>query len=362
MSLTAFLLRLEPGLLLDGFAACGTAGEVRKVARLDWTGERFLPWMDNAKLAWEHLHRYAFCSPLVEGRRVLDLASGEGYGSQILARSARFVVGIDDDAAAVGHASDRYAGSGLAFCRASMDAIPASPASFDAVVCFEAIEHVDGHARVISEIRRVLAPGGLCILSTPDKSVYRSVEGENPHHVAELTLGEFERLAGAAFEHVRMFGQRVHPQSRIWPLGARGARGAVDFTGARQDGGYVVQPGSDAIPLYAIAVASDSEIPEDLLFESILTDTGDEMIREKESAVARLLEGQASDREAILWQSEQLQHARRELQASNEACDREIDRLRSELDKQAEVLKQVFGSWSWKLTAPVRRLRKAWRA
>src|SRR2546422_853772 len=64
---------------------------------LEWTGERFLPWLREATIAYEHLQRYAYAATFVKGKRVLDLASGEGYGSRILANSASSVVGVDFD-------------------------------------------------------------------------------------------------------------------------------------------------------------------------------------------------------------------------------------------------------------------------
>jgi hypothetical protein len=59
---------------------------------LEWTGERFLPWLEQSLIAYEHLHRYAYATTFVKGKRVLDLASGEGYGSKMMSATASSVV------------------------------------------------------------------------------------------------------------------------------------------------------------------------------------------------------------------------------------------------------------------------------
>ena len=91
---------------------------------LEWTGERFLPWMKDPLLAYEHLHRYVHASGYAKGRRVLDLASGEGYGSSLLARTAASVVGVDIDKCVVGHANAKYGSSNLRFVCGTITDVP----------------------------------------------------------------------------------------------------------------------------------------------------------------------------------------------------------------------------------------------
>src|SRR5207249_4541316 len=111
---------------------------------LEWTGERFLPWIKDSTIAYEHLHRYAYAATLAKCKRVLDLASGEGYGSNILAAAASSVIGVDIDENVVRHASAKYGGKNLEFLSGSITAVPIhDDHSFDVTVCFEAIEHIE---------------------------------------------------------------------------------------------------------------------------------------------------------------------------------------------------------------------------
>ena len=95
---------------------------------LEWTGERYLPYIDpsvsGVEIHYEHLHRYAFASQFVKGKKVLDLASGEGYGSSILAKDALSVVGIEIDPVAVSHAKNTYEKVNLEFIEGSIPHCP----------------------------------------------------------------------------------------------------------------------------------------------------------------------------------------------------------------------------------------------
>src|SRR5215831_2145342 len=91
------------------------SGRTAGLSMLEWTGERYVPWMEGAEIGYEHLHRYAFATQFVRNKRVLDLASGEGYGSNLLAKTAKQVVGIDIDEQSVRHAKNKYIRTNLDF-------------------------------------------------------------------------------------------------------------------------------------------------------------------------------------------------------------------------------------------------------
>src|SRR5687767_13069224 len=103
----------------------------------------------------EHLHRYALASFLSENKVVLDIACGEGYGSNLIARKAKQVVGVDIDVATIGLAQKKYIVPNLEFKVGSAAEIPCNDKFFDMVFSFETLEHHDKHTEMMQEIKRV---------------------------------------------------------------------------------------------------------------------------------------------------------------------------------------------------------------
>ncbi|MDO8841486.1 methyltransferase domain-containing protein, partial [Methanocalculus sp.] len=194
----------------------------RRNIALDWTGERYLPAIPpevcGAEIHFEHQHRYAFVSQFVQGKDVLDLASGEGYGSYSLSKVANRVVGIEIDPDVVSHAQNTYIRHNLEFIRGDILDIPIREENlFDVIICFEAIEHIDDHDRLLSEIKRLLRDDGIVIISTPNKKIYSDEpEFDNPYHLRELYFNEFKELLERDYTQVVFFGQKIQSGSRIW--------------------------------------------------------------------------------------------------------------------------------------------------
>ena len=185
---------------------------------LTFTGERFLPECAG-EMIYEHWHRYLIVRNYVAGKRVLDVASGEGYGSQLLSKSAASVVGVDISADTVAHASERYAQKNLRYLAADCTQIPAPDASFDVIVSFETIEHMTEHDAFMREVDRLLAPGGLFIISSPNRPEYSDKTGyKNEFHVKELDRGELKSLLDTHFPAQKWFAQRAAFHSMVWPL------------------------------------------------------------------------------------------------------------------------------------------------
>ena len=153
------------------------------------------------KLATEHLVRYAFAAPLCRGRRVLDVACGEGYGSYTLASAgATAVVGVDIAADAVAVADARFAAPNVRHLvgdATDLASVLAGEAPFDVVVSYETIEHVPDVDRFLEGIRAVLAPDGIVILGAPNEPDPTGHASTNPFHRRRFTLDEFR----AATEH-----------------------------------------------------------------------------------------------------------------------------------------------------------------
>lgn len=178
--------------------------------------ERLLPTMAGG-IVREHLHRYAVAFPLAAGCDVLDIACGEGYGANLLAAHARSVTGIDIDLATVAGAQRRYGRSNLRFLRGEGGSIPLADATIDLAVSFETIEHISDQERFLGELRRVLRPEGVLLISTPDAALYRRGQGPNPFHVRELTQAEFVALLRREFRRVGVARQRLVSGSIIVP-------------------------------------------------------------------------------------------------------------------------------------------------
>jgi len=313
---------------------------------LEWTGERFLPWIKQSTIAYEHLHRYAYAKTLVKNKRVLDLACGEGYGSKLLASTASSVVGIDIDENVVGHASEKYGCETLRFLTGSMTAVPIQENHrFDVIVCFEAIEHIENQDGVLTEAKRLLAPDGLLIVSTPNKPIYgRASPEQNPFHARELHFTEFEELLGRYFRNLKFLGQRVHPASSIWPIGSPGANGFHEFIIERASSEFEFIGTDKRVPLYFLAVASDAAVSPPS--SSVLLDDSDCLLDElKEgldwlhNSVDEMEKTIASQQETLAWR------------------DGQVRSLTDQLQKTQDSLALIHASRGWKLILRLRSIR-----
>lgn len=171
---------------------------------MEYTGERMMPEVSVGAPFWEHVHRYRFANRYAPGRAILDVASGEGYGAHALALAgASSVVGVDVSAEACDHARRTY---GVDARVGDALALPLADGAVDLVVSFETIEHVPDPARFLDECARVLRPGGILVISTPDKEVYDGLH-TNEFHCSELTEGEFAGLLAARFDDPEWYGQ-----------------------------------------------------------------------------------------------------------------------------------------------------------
>lgn len=180
------------------------------MSELDFTGERMVPGRVDSHLEFEHVSRYRFAAAWVEGRTVVDLGTGEGYGAAVLAAAgAKSVLGLDIAPDAILHARQRYGCPGLGFAVADCGVACVAGGAADLITAFELIEHVANYRGLLRAAREMLAPEGLFLVSTPNREVYAEHrQGEpNPFHVVEFDREELARLLGEFFPRVVLLGQ-----------------------------------------------------------------------------------------------------------------------------------------------------------
>jgi glycosyltransferase involved in cell wall biosynthesis/2-polyprenyl-3-methyl-5-hydroxy-6-metoxy-1,4-benzoquinol methylase len=152
----------------------------------------------HAFYAIQHLARYNLLQGKCGGKRVLDVACGEGFGSYLLAEwGAAEVVGVDLSGEAIGKARELFSHERVKFVQGnaeSLDSALSGQAPFDVLACFETIEHISFPALFFEAAKRFLVPGALIVVSCPNDRCAVDHKGDNPFHVAEYTLEEFQRL------------------------------------------------------------------------------------------------------------------------------------------------------------------------
>lgn len=179
--------------------------------REKFTGERFLPGIEDEMLALEHFQRYESVIELIRDKNVLDAACGEGYGSKILSVYAKSVVGLDISGDTIKRAQNTYADvENLEFAQGSIAQLPLKDNSVDVVVSFETIEHVTEEMQnsFLMEVCRVLKEDGLFIISTPNKKIYSDLYNyHNEFHIKEFYEDEFCSFLKKGFKNVKLFYQ-----------------------------------------------------------------------------------------------------------------------------------------------------------
>jgi 2-polyprenyl-3-methyl-5-hydroxy-6-metoxy-1,4-benzoquinol methylase len=177
------------------------------VPALPLTGERTLPDVPEENYWYRrHLVVYEWIAERVTGKRVIDMACGEGYGSDLLAVSAASVVGVDANPEAHEHARLRYVADNLRYER---DLVESFAEPCEAVVFLQTIEHVQDPGAILDHFRAMLEPGGVAYISTPNLLTLAppgAEKSENPWHVKEYRAAEFRELCAAHFDRVEILG------------------------------------------------------------------------------------------------------------------------------------------------------------
>ena len=174
------------------------------VPPLELTGERTLPDVPEENYWFRrHLVVYEWIARRVSGLDVADLACGEGYGSEVLGRTARSVVGVDANPEAYAHAAARYSTARVSFRREMVESFEGP---CDAIVFLQTIEHIEQPERLLEGFA---AAAPVSYISTPNLLTLApegAEKSDNPWHIREYRADEFEDLLTPHFTSVELFG------------------------------------------------------------------------------------------------------------------------------------------------------------
>lgn len=300
---------------------------------MKFTGERFIP-TEQGRIRLEHYHRYALVLDAIKGKAVLDVACGEGYGSFIMAAAAHSVVGVDISDEAVQHALSTYQKQNLTYTQGSATLLKFPDASFDVVVSFETIEHLAEQEEMVSELRRVLRPNGILIISSPNRPIYTEESGEhNEFHVKELDYQEFDTLLRSQFQKVEYLGQRLMMSSVIQPLNDAPCTSSTwsdDGSNLHANAGYLKDP------VYFLALCGSASVDLPNIGMSTLYPQSIDLIKHYVGFAkwAKSLEIDVKDRNAHIAN---------------------LDSHIADLESQIGAIKQGL---SWRITSRLREIRR----
>jgi len=279
------------------------------------SGERFIPEaMGDSLIEAEHQVRYRLAAIAAGDRRVLDAGCGVGWGSLLLHQAgAAKVTGLDLSDEALADARRRA--PDVRFVRGDLQRLPFGRATFDLVTCFEAIEHVPDPYRVLDELLRVMDPGGLLMVSSPNPDVYPP---GNPFHVHEFKPSDLLAEVAKRFAHAVLWLQHGHIGAS---LRREGERGPVPAD--------VLAPASSEGAVYSLVVASDAELP-------VLAGRANLVSSHQIDHLAATAEALAADRASIQVTWEQVAAERASYLAEHAAALADAARLSSEVAELRE--------------------------
>lgn len=296
------------------------------------TGERLIPEGNTKSLTYgEHLSRYMSVLDAVKGKVVLDVASGAGYGTNLIASKAKFVTGVDYSKDAIEYSQNLYKSKNLEFICGDAQNLPIKDKSVDVVISLETIEHLKEPEQFVKEVKRVLKPGGKFIVSTPNDDEY--IEG-NEFHLHEFHLDELKMLIKKHFKSANYYYQGSFFSAGVYDIEFFQQGGVTEGEFAKTFGQDVNKA------IYFIASASDSS-PAELTSTTVVSDawnTKDDIERAK---------GQEAH---IASQAKELTHAQSE-----------VTRLVNEITELGKRLYEIESSRSWTVIQKLHAARSKFR-
>jgi SAM-dependent methyltransferase len=322
---------------------------------MEFTGERVIPGQTDPDLLNEHLARYAFAEALVRSKRVLDAGCGVPYGSLRLAKQAAAVFALDSAREPLAEARGEYASPKVHAVQGDCTRLPFVSGAMDAVVAFEVIEHLKDWPALLEEVRRVLAPAGVFLVSTPNRLYYaESRDTPNEFHVHEFDYEEFQAELRKVFPHTTIFLENHTHAITFAPPDIQGVRTSLDRTSAKPDEAH-----------FFLAVCSSEPLFGSPAF--VFVPESGNVLREREHHI-ELLEGELEQK------SQWLEETTSNLKALTEEHVREqakaqaaIDKLEEENESKTRWAHELEGrleertQWSLKLEAENTEVRENYR-
>lgn len=307
---------------------------------MEFTGERVIPGEVDIDLWNEHLARYAFAAS-VAGRllirkrplRLLDAGCGSGYGTAQLACLSPDVnaIGMDNSEEALAWARRHYTAANLSFARGDCLALDFPPGQFDLVVAFEMIEHLADGGAFLEQASRVLGPGGLLIISTPNRRYYTEERDyTNPFHQREYDAAEFDELLKRYFPERQMFAQNHAPAVCFSPAACAAGSGA-NGSGVAGRAHFAETGKRDDQPHFLIAVCARQSPPFAEPF--VFVPSSANLLREREQHIAKLDDEVRRNLEELARRDEAI----RSLQAE---YAQEMERARGVIRERERELKE----------------------
>lgn len=216
--------------------------------------ERMIPeYHKGTQVYGEHIARYESIGAIAEGKVVLDIASGSGYGTALIGKTAKKVYGVDVLEGAIAYAKEHYGASNIEYLQGDGIKIPLDTDSVDLVVSFETIEHIEDYVTFMKEVKRVLKPNGMLLLSTPNDIEF--AEG-NHFHLHEFEQTELLKLIKKYYRNVKPYFQTTWISNMISEesMMTKGWQGTIDL--------MQVAPVTKEKFLYFYFLCSDRDIDE----------------------------------------------------------------------------------------------------
>lgn len=299
---------------------------------MNFTGERYIPELTDQEIEIEHVQRYQSILGLVKDKVVLDVACGEGYGANLISTSASYVHAVDIDEETIQSAAQKYNNGNIEFHISSVEKLPFKDSFFDVVISYETLEHVDETSQLqfLKEIKRILKPNGILVISTPNKKNYSDLPGYvNPYHIKELYREEFDKLLRDHFKFVDIYSQRFEVASLLHLVNS--------------DNYTNLGNGNSDMEKYMVAICSDHGKP-DIQISSVIPFNGkytnmiDRIISLQNEVNERNDHIQKQDQELqfLRTEHEELQELRIQIKIHNDIVQ-ELQQIKQELAKEKET-------------------------